>query len=120
MVLSALAAGSVAGLKDTATAAVKDAYAALKQALTARFTDRPAGQRVLAELDGHAEIPPEQLTVLTEHLTAVGVDPDLQALGERLAEALRQAGAGPVVQMNADRIQGLQIGDGNTQHNTFT
>lgn len=120
MVVAALAAGSVAGVKDTATAAVKDGYAALKHALSARFADRPAGQQALAELEHHPDTGPAELSVLVETLTAVGVDPDLQVLADRLQEALQQAGAGPLVQLNADKIQGVQVGNGNTQTNTFT
>jgi hypothetical protein len=49
LIVTALAAGAVLGLKDAASAAVKDAYAGLKALVKKRFVGRPKGELVLAE-----------------------------------------------------------------------
>ena len=45
LIVTALAAGAVFGLKDTASAAVKDAYAGLKALVKRRFVGRPKSFR---------------------------------------------------------------------------
>ncbi|HUZ39247.1 MAG TPA: hypothetical protein VMV17_23235 [Streptosporangiaceae bacterium] len=54
LIVTALAAGSASGLAETASAAVKDAYASLKALVTKRFAGRPAGGTLLAK---HADAP---------------------------------------------------------------
>ena len=43
LIVAALAAGAVAGAQNTATEAVKDAYAGLKALVQRRIAGRPAG-----------------------------------------------------------------------------
>lgn len=51
LILAALMAGVVAGAKDTASQAVKDAYAGLKSLLQKRFAEKPQAAMALAEYE---------------------------------------------------------------------
>src|SRR2546421_13060384 len=51
VVLAALAAGAPAATKDTASQAVKDAYAGLKALLKKRFEKKPQAEMALAEYE---------------------------------------------------------------------
>ena len=51
VVLAALAAGATAATKDTASQAVKDAYAGLKALVKKRFEKRPQAELALAEYE---------------------------------------------------------------------
>ena len=51
VVLAALAAGTTAATKDTASQAVKDAYAGLKALVKKRFEKRPQAEMALAEYE---------------------------------------------------------------------
>ena len=116
LVVTALAAGASAGMTETASAAVKDAYAGLKTALAERFRGRPAAEVALAE---HETSPATWQAPLTQYVTEVGVDDQLRELAQRLLAAADRAGSDRRVQVTADTIQGQQIGDRNTQTNTF-
>ena len=72
LIVAALVAGAAAGLKDTASAAVKDAYSGLRSLIRSRF--------------GHHD------QALDEQLAAVDQKPDTDPAP--LAEKLRSAGAG--------------------------
>jgi hypothetical protein len=51
MILAALAAGATGAVKDTASQAVKDAYAGLKALLKKRFEKKPQAEIALAEYE---------------------------------------------------------------------
>lgn len=116
LVVASLAGGVGAGLKDSASAAVKDAYGALKSALADRFRGKPGAQIALTE---HETTPEAWTAPLTQYVTEVGVDEELLRLAQRLQEAVQESGGPMVVQVNAETVQGQQIGTGNTQNNTF-
>ncbi len=52
MVLAAVAAGATAAAKDTASQAVRDAYAGLKALVNKRFEKKPQAEMALAEYEG--------------------------------------------------------------------
>ena len=114
MVVAALAAGAGAGVKDTATAAVKDAYAGLKGLLAERFRDKPGAELALRE---HESSPQTWEAPLTSFVREVGVDEQMLALARLLLETTGGAGASYTV--DADTVQGLLQGEKNVQHNTF-
>lgn len=117
VLVAALTAGATAGVKDTATSAVKDAYAAVKSALRDRFRGRPQAGLVLAE---HEAAPATWQAPLEQYVREVGVDEALQALVEQLQQALQaQRGVDRRVQINADTINGQYVGDHGTQTNSF-
>ncbi|RSM49527.1 hypothetical protein DMA12_03625 [Amycolatopsis balhimycina DSM 5908] len=107
LVVTALAAGAAAGAKDTATAAVKDAYAGLK-----------SGVRRLLDREELADDPGE----LAAELAAVNVGDDAEVL-EAARAVLREADpdgtrAGKY-NVTVTDSKGVQIGDGNTMNLTF-
>lgn len=119
LVVTALAAGAALGLKDAASAAVKDAYGTLKALAKKRLAGRPDGELIVARYEQAPEVwgPP-----LAAELTAAGADNDdalvaaAQAL-MRLADA-----AGSRVGKYTVRVQdsqGVQVGDQSQQHNVF-
>jgi hypothetical protein len=84
---TALAAGAGAGMKATATEAVKDAYAGLKALVLRRVKDTPAGEVAVIE---HAKDPQTWSTPLSKTLTeaGAGTDQDLVAAAQRVLQLL--------------------------------
>jgi hypothetical protein len=116
LVVTALAAGASAGMTETASAAVQQAYAGLKTALAERFRGRPAAEVALAE---HETSPQTWHAPLTQYVTEIGIDDQLRELAQRLLAAAERAGSDRRVQVTADTIQGQQIGDRNAQTNAY-
>jgi len=119
LIVTALAAGASSALRDGASAAVKDAYARLKALVKRRFAARPKGELVLAE---HEAAPQTWQTPLAAELSAAGADgdADLVAAAQALMSLVDEAGsrAGKYAVTVSDS-QGVQVGDHNTQTNTF-
>jgi hypothetical protein len=119
LIVTALAAGAASALQDGASAAVKDAYARLRAAVRKRLAGRPDGDLVLAR---HEAAPQTWQAPLTAELSEAGAGDDAaltaaaQALMELLDAAGSQAGKYAVVVSGS---QGVQVGDRNTQTNTF-
>jgi hypothetical protein len=119
LIVTALAAGAASALQDGAAAAVKDAYARLRAAVRKRLAGRPDGELVLAR---HEAAPQTWQAPLTAELSESGAGDDAgltaaaQALMELLDAAGSQAGKYAVVVSGS---QGVQVGDRNTQTNTF-
>ncbi|REG00406.1 hypothetical protein DFJ67_6459 [Asanoa ferruginea] len=102
LVAAALAAGASAGLTDTVSTAVKDAYSALREAVARR----------MGSLDA-VETAPGVWS--TDELAASGVADDAAVLAA--AERLLRLTEGPRIDLRD--AKGVQVGDHNTQHNTF-
>jgi len=119
LIVTALAAGAASALQDGAAQAVKDAYTRLKALVTGRFADRPKGELVLAE---HETAPQTWEKPLAAELSAAGAADDAglldaaQALLNLVDEAGSRSGKYTVTVRDS---QGVQIGDHNTQTNTF-
>jgi hypothetical protein len=114
----ALASGAVAGVRDTASSAVKDAYEGLKAMVKARFAGHPRAELVLAE---HEAAPETWKEPLTSELTRVGVDSELVTAAKALMQLIDHAGSrAGKYDVDIQGGQGVQIGDHNTQHNTFS
>jgi len=92
LILTALAAGAALGVKDTASAAVKDAYKGLKALVKKRFAGRQDGELVLARYE---EAPDTWKSPLTAELTAVGAgaDEDLVTAAQALMQLVDAAGS---------------------------
>ena len=119
LILTALAAGAALGVKDTASAAVKDAYEGLKALVKKRFAGRRDGELVLAR---HEQDPQMWDKPLAGELTAAaaGEDADLVAAAQQLMRLVDAAGsAAGKYQVVVHGSQGVQVGDHNAQHNTF-
>ncbi len=117
LILAALAAGAAKGAGETASAAVKDAYAALKNALRRRLTGKPAA---LDAVDNYTEDPEEWQGNLEIHLRKAGVDadPDVVAAATMVMQQVDPTGSGSgkyLVDLRG--AAGVQVGDRNVQTN---
>jgi hypothetical protein len=119
LIVTALAAGAASALQDGASSAVKDAYARVTALVKKRFANRPKGELVLAE---HQAAPQTWEAPLAAELSAAGADgdPDLLAAAQALMSLVDDAGsrAGKYAVTVRDS-EGVQVGDHNTQTNTF-
>jgi hypothetical protein len=115
----ALASGAVAGVKDTASSAVKDAYEGLKAMVKARFAGHPRAELVLGE---HEADPETWKAPLTSELTRVGVvDSELVTAAKALMQLIDNAGSqAGKYDVDIQDGQGVLIGEHSTQHNTFS
>ena len=117
VVVGALAAGAAAGAQDTASASVKDAYAALKSLLKQRLRGRPAADTALEQ---HEEEPDAWRPALARELAKAGIDRDAEVLeaARRLETALDSIPGGrDRYIIDARWASQTQIGPGNTQFN---
>jgi len=107
VIVSALALGAVAGLREAATDAVKDAYGALKRLVTDRYAAVDVGG-VERRPDSAAK-----RASLAEDLTAEGAgdDADLLAAARAVLAAVREHGGGAaeVVGVDLDAIEAAAV-----------
>jgi RIP homotypic interaction motif len=119
LVTTALAAGASQALKDEARASVKTAYAGLKALVTRRLGDSPRAEMIL---DEHEQAPQTWAAPLEVELAKAGADsdPDVVAAAQELMALLDTQGwrSGKYV-IDVSGSQGIQVGDHNTQVNTF-
>jgi hypothetical protein len=120
LITSALLGGASAGLKDTASQSVKDAYAALKGLIQRRFHGRYEVEVALAQ---HETKPEVWAPTLREELAQVGADRDegiLEAARRLLAllDPAGTAGGKYRIEFTAP-VQGPVTGDYNTVTQTF-
>jgi hypothetical protein len=120
LITSALLGGASAGLKDTVTQSVKDAYAGLKALIHQRFLGRNEAEVALAQLEVKPEV---WAPALREELAQTGADRDediLQA-ARHLMALLDPAGSatGKYRIQFAGPVQGVVIGDGARVTQTF-
>jgi hypothetical protein len=120
LIVTALAAGAAQGVGERVTTAAMDAYQNLRAKVAARFAGNPSREMVLAE---HANNPGTWQAPLTAALTntAAATDPALVQAARELMTLLDEAGtlAGKYT-VDLRGAQGVQVGDQNTQTNTFT
>jgi hypothetical protein len=119
LIVAALAAGAVAGAQNTATEAVKDAYGGLKALVQRRLEGRPAAEMVLEQ---HEQDPAQWEKALEGELVKADAAADVEAVGAAQAlMGLLDAAASQSDKYLVDvrGAQGVQVGDRNTQHNTF-
>ena len=128
LVVGALVAGASAALKDTASQAVKDAYQGLRTLVVHYWmkgtegtdTAKEAEAKVL--LDNLEEDPNTYQVPLEKKLTKVmpQVDRDLVEKAQQVYQLLDEAGfSAGKYKVSMGNAQGVQIGDFNTQTNTF-
>jgi hypothetical protein len=102
VVVSALSAGAAAGLKDTATNAVKDAYAGLKRLVTDRYLVDVSP----LESKPHSEA---KRASLAEDLQEAGADADVEVLeaAQRVIAvvAAHAPDTGPAIGIDLERLE---------------
>jgi hypothetical protein len=119
VVLAALAAGAIAAAKDTASQAIKDAYAGLKALVKKRFVGKPQAEMALTEYE---KDPDTWQKPLQKSLVETGADQD-EALVRQSQQVLelvnpQQASQGKYnVQIGEGK--GIVIGDNPQVMQTF-
>lgn len=118
LIVTALAAGVGQGITDTASAAVKDAYARLRARVKKRLGGGAGAELVLAK---HEKAPETWQAPLMAELAESGADGDreLIAAAQALLDLVgRTAGPGKYT-VDARGAQGVQVGDHGRQDNVF-
>jgi hypothetical protein len=119
LIVTALGAGAGSAFQDETSVAVKDAFARLKALAKKRFAGHPEGELVLAEYEA---APQTWETPLAAELSAADVESDAEliAAAQELMSLVDEAGSksGKYV-VTVHDSQGVQVGDCNTQTNTF-
>ncbi|QKQ75366.1 hypothetical protein [Nostoc sp. TCL240-02] len=125
LIIAALGAGAIAATKETAGTAVKDAYQGLKALIKQRFVDQ--GKEDDSNIvDKHEKKLDSEAfkALLQEELTNLGVDKDAEII--KLAQELlkqekpEESAAGKYNTVFQGEVKGAQVGDRNTQTNTFS
>jgi hypothetical protein len=91
LILAALAAGAAGGLGDTATQAVKDGYAALKELIRKRFAGAPKAEETLADHEADPDTYEKPLAKQLE-VTGADQDPEIRRVAEQVVVAAEAAG----------------------------
>ena len=119
LIVTALATGAATGVTESASAAVKDAYARLRALVRKRLADRPDAELVLAR---HETSPETWQAPLVAMLAEVGAEHDTDLVGAAQAfmgladNSGARAGKYAVDTRGA---YGVQVGDHNRQDNVF-
>jgi hypothetical protein len=119
LIVAALSAGAAAGVTNTVTSVVNDAYAGLKALVRQRLTGRQAGEVALE----HYETNPDAWgpILAAELADADAADCELLTAAQHLMALLDPDGVRTGrYQVDARRAQGVQIGDHGIQCNTFS
>lgn len=120
LIVAALAAGAAQGVSDTAGGAVKDAYEGLKAKVRDWLGGSPSKELVLVE---HEKSPQTWQEPLKAALTETGAAGDRAVVeaAQQLMNLLDAAGTqSGKYRVDLHDAQGVQVGDHNTQTNTFT
>jgi hypothetical protein len=119
LIVTALAAGAVSGVMDSASSAVKDAYASLKALVRKRLAGRPDAELVLARHEQAPETWQAPLAAVLDDAGA-GRDADVVAAAQALLRLVDAAGAAAgKYTVDVRGAQGVQVGDRNRQDNVF-
>ena len=119
--LTLIVAALVAGAAKAASDAVPDAYTGLKALIRHKFAKDPKAEMVLEE---HESDPETYEAPLKKKLAETGADQDeeiIQAAQELLKQLNPEAATAGKYQFEFQgEVKGAQVGDHNTQTNTFT
>jgi hypothetical protein len=124
MIIAALGAGAIAATKDTAGTAIKDAYQGLKTLIKEKFAAR--GKEDDSDIvDKHEKKLDSEAfkELLKEELIDLGVDKDTEIIKlaqEILKQEKPESAAGKYNTVFKEEVKGVQVGDRNTQTNTFS
>jgi len=115
MILAALSGGAAAGVTEAASTAVKDAYQSLREILRRSFARDPDAQ---AALEGYEVAPGRWEARLASAVaeTDQARQAELAVAAQRLLTLLDPG----KYTVDLRQARGVQVGDGNVQHNTFS
>jgi hypothetical protein len=118
VVVSALAVGAGLGVGNVASTAMMDAYQGLKRLVLGRFraagTDTPTGEKLILEAGSD-----DGRQALTAAVERAGVDEPTEKAARDLLDLLEKERKAKF-HVDASEAKGVYIGDGGTQHNTFS
>lgn len=117
LVATALVAGATAGITATTAEAVADLYKGLKSLVVQRFQRVGVAKEAAEELIAGAVDGATGRQELEQRLAEVGIDPLATSMARRLLLLVNQQSR--TFHVDASQARGIQIGDHNTQHNTF-
>ena len=119
--LSLIIAALVAGAAKAASDAAPDAYNGLKTLIKRKFAGEPKAEMILEE---HEQDPETYEAPLKKKLAEAGADKDegiIKAAQELLKQLESEKSASGKYKVEfQDKAQGVQVGDRNTQTNTFS
>ena len=119
LVLNALTSGAAQGVAESASDAVKAAYSRLKRLVSGRFAGNKTAEVALVE---HADDPDTWQAPLAKALANSGASADRSVIeaAQQLMALLDEAGTREgKYRVDLRGAQGVQVGDGNRQYNTF-
>lgn len=119
LIVTALAAGAATGVTESASSALKDAYASLRALVRKRLAGRQGAEVVLAR---HETSPEAWQAPLAEMLGEAGAerDADLVAAAQAMMSLADEAGARTgKYAVDTRHAYGVQVGDRNRQVNVF-
>jgi hypothetical protein len=119
LIVGALAVCAGEAGKAAVSEAVKDAYASLKSAIKARFAGNASGE---VALERYEQKPQQWAGALEAELVEVNADHDavIVEAAQRVLGLVDPAGQQTgKYKVDLRGTQGVQVGDHNTQHNTF-
>lgn len=119
LVLNALAAGAAQGVAGSVSDAITSAYTKLKQLVNAKLSGNKSAEVALSE---YPTDPETWQAPLSKALTTSGVSADHLVIeaAQRLMALLDPTGTEQgKYQVDLRGAQGVQVGDGNQQYNTF-
>lgn len=118
IILAALAAGAGLGATDVAKSAVTDTYEALRGVLR----DRLVGRRARRMVTDDSPLPEGWQEELGSELERSGAaaDAEILSIARRLLTQTGSTRSASKYVVDASGAKGVYIGDGGTQHNTFS
>ncbi|MEY9930224.1 NAD(P)-dependent dehydrogenase (short-subunit alcohol dehydrogenase family) [Catenulispora sp. GP43] len=121
LVVQALVTGAGAGLGGTASAAVSDGYGALKHVVVRRLAGRHAALAQIQAIDSGGGSTDGLVHELVHELVLAGAVDDrlLADARQLLALADPEGTRSGTYRLDLREARGVQVGDGNTQTNTF-
>ena len=119
LILAALGAGAIAATKDVAGTAVKDAYEGLKALIKKKFAEQGKGDpsTIIEKFEKKPEV---TKPLLEDELKEAGLEKDEEIL--KAAEAVmtkKDPEGASTGKYDFRGAMGVQVGDHNTQTNTF-
>ncbi|WP_173054770.1 RIP homotypic interaction motif-containing protein [Phytohabitans houttuyneae] len=120
VILAALAAGTGVGVSDAAKAAVLDAYTGLRDVLRRRLASREGPQEMVDVAPDETGAWKADLAAELER-SAAAEDAAILDAARRVLTLADPAGiAAGKYRVDVRDAKGVQVGDHNTQHNTFS
>ena len=120
IVAAALQAGAAAGVKSAANQTVRDAYDRLKSLIRRRFDGDAYSEEVLNSLQDNPTVNDIALLRMLSQAEIEWSDPEVEISRQLLSQVDEQGTRVGKYSITVQGAAGIQIGDHNTQTNTFS